>query len=361
MLEIVARVEGTPPKLVTSLERAGTSELDRLRHDMGDPSLTAGRRNLVVQQYRVAEALAHKEAEDAELLAAFLEHIFVLQRDYLLRREPGAWADAPLGTLAGKLGCPLIALPRLLKDRGIAVGDAGVPLDDLVGVERFVRTADELGYVKPDVLVPTDSMRSRAVVDALLEVFQQNRQFILDPVLVVPHPVDAQVGYVCEGNHRTAAAHLAQAPVRIRLLKSKQAIQFYLSGTQAARLAESSSFASFVGACEEQAALFGYRAGSWNAYLDDASRFPVTTSHAVKILTPASPDDTSSDALRSTVMELFEGLPGRVLSAQDVEERLVLMGVPRSTLPKRERLETYLRHGLRRIKEVSPGQFSLES
>jgi hypothetical protein len=96
-------------------------------------------------------------------------------------------------------------------------------------------------------------------------------------------------------------------------------------------------------------------------YLDDGSR-PPDTSHAVKILTdPARPDDTSSDALRVAVMELFEGLPGRILSAADVEERLVLMGVPRSTLSKRGRLEVYLRHGLRRVKEVSPGRFSLDA
>src|SRR6188474_2534302 len=203
---------------------------------MGDPSLTTGKRNLLIQQYRVSEVLAHKRTEEAELLTAFLDHIFVLQREYLLSREPGAWADAPLGTLAGKLGCPLISLPRLLRGRGIAVGASVVPLDDLVGVERQARASGELSDVRPRVLVPTDTMRSRAVVDALLEVFEQGRPLILDPVLVVPHPDDAGIGYVCEGNHRTAAAHLAQAPLRIRLLKTKEAIQFHLSGTQAARL-----------------------------------------------------------------------------------------------------------------------------
>ena len=355
-LEIVGRVEGSPPKLSIALDPPDTSELQRLRQAMGDPTQTPGRRNLFVQQYRVLEVLEHKRAEEAELLSRFLEHIFVVQREYLLSRAPAAWADAPLGTLAERLGCPLVALPRLLEHRGLAVGDAVVPLDDLVGVERHVRKSDELGYVRPRVLVPTDSMRSRAVVDALREVFDQNRQFILDPVLVVPHPDNAELGYVCEGNHRTAAAHLAQGQVRIRLLKSKEAIQFHLAGTQAARLAASSSYEAFVSSCAEQAARLGYQAGAWDAYLEESTRGP-DTSFAVKIV---SSDDTSSDALRAAVMELFEGLPGRILSAKDVEERLVLMGVPKAALANRGRLEVYLRHGLRRVKEVSPGRFSLD-
>ena len=366
-LETVARVEGSPPRLIVSLPRPRLEERDRLRQAVGDATLSPGKRTLLIQQFRVCEALAHKESEDAELLTAFLDHIFVQQREYLLSREPGAWADAPLGTVAGDLGCPLVALPRLLKGRAIGVGEARVPLDDLVGVERFARTAHELGYVRPRVLVPTDAMRSRSVVDALREVFEENRQFILDPVLVVPHPADAEIGYVCEGNHRTAAAHLAEAKVRIRLLKSKEAIQFHLSGTQAARLAASSTYAAFVSACAEQAGRLGHQAGSWDMYLDQPP--PLTdSSFAVRVLTPppepasTAPvqDDTSSDALRTTVMELFEGLPGRAFTAPEIEERLLLMGVPRSALPKRERLELYLRHGLRRIKEVSPGRFSLD-
>src|SRR5687768_8943503 len=167
---------------------------------MGDSSISVGKQTLLTQQYRVLEALGHKQADGLEVLAAFLEHIFVLQREYLLSREPGAWADAPLGTLAGDLGCPLVSLPRLLKNRAMAVGDAIVPLDDLVGIDRFGRGGDDLGYVRPRVLVPTDAMRSTAVVDALLDVFKEDRQHILDPVLVVPHPTDAEVGYVCEGN-----------------------------------------------------------------------------------------------------------------------------------------------------------------
>ncbi len=339
-----------------------------MRASMGDPSLSAGKRSLLLQQYRVMEALSHKQAEESELLAAFLEHVFVLQRDYLLSRRESAWADAPLGTLANHLGCPLIALPGLLKGRGIAVGDAVVPLDDLVGVERFGRPAVELAPAEPRRLVPTDAMRSRAVVDVLLEVFREGRQAILDPVLVVPHPTDPEIGYVCEGNHRSAAAHLAKSQVRIRLLKTKDSIRFHLSGTQAARLAETSTYAGFVSACGEQAALRGYQAGSWDAYLDPLPE-PPDLSQAVRILT-ASPepgaadgvqDDTSSDALRNSVMELFEGLPGRTFSAAEVEERLLLMGVPPRALPKGDRLELYLRHALHRVIEASPGQFTLKT
>jgi len=363
---IVGRMEGNPPKLAITLERPETSEVERVRATMGDPSLPGGKRNLLIQQYRVLEALAHKQEEEAELLAAFLERIALLQREYLLSRRESAWADVPLGTLASDLGCPLIALPKLLKDRGIAVGADVVRLDDLVGVGRFSRAGDQLGYVQPRVLVPTDAMRSRSVVDALLEVFADDRQFILDPVLVVPHPTDAEIGYVCEGNHRTAAAHLADAKVRIRLLKSKASIQFHLSGTQAARLAASSTYEAFVSACAEQAARGGYEAGSWDLYLATLSEAP-DTSHAVRILTPQAPaaegveDDTSSDALRNAVMELFEGLPGRTLNAQEVEERLALMGVPKSSLPSLERMEFYLRHALRRVKEASPGRFTLDA
>ena len=361
-------MEGNPPKLAVSLEPPETSEFDRVRTTMGDPSLSGNQRNLLIQRYRVMEALAHKRAEETELLAAFLERISIVQREYLLSRSEPAWTDVALGTLASDLGCPLIALPKLLKDRGIAVGADLVRLDDLVGVGRFSRAGDGLGYVQPRVLVPTDSMRSRAVVDALLDVFQDDRQRILDPVLVVPHPSDPELGYVCEGNHRAAAAHLANAKVRIRLLKSKDSIQFHLSGTQAARLAASSTYGAFVSACAEQAARGGYEAGSWDMYLRAMSESP-DTSHAVRILTspPETPsaegveDDTSSDALRMAVMELFEGLPGRTLSAQEVEERLVLMGVPKSALPRLERMELYLRHGLRRVKEASPGRFTLDA
>jgi hypothetical protein len=370
-IEIVGRLEGTPPKLAISIDRPKLSELELLRATMGDPSLSSGKRNLLVQQFRVLEALTQKQVEESKLLAAFLEHICVIQREYLLSRDVSAWADAPLGVLANTLGCPLIALPRLLKGRGIAVGGAIVPLDDLVGVERFTSTAKELGYVRSRVLTPTDSMRSRLVVDALLEVFTENRQAILDPVLVVPHPTDDELGYVCEGNHRTASAHLANKKVRIRLLTSKDAIQFHLSGTQAARLAESSTHGAFVSACADQAARWGYQAGSWDMYLSQISA-QTATSDAIKILTPRPArsdlestegivDDTTSDALRNAVMELFEGLPGRTLSALDVEERLVLMGVPRSALTKQRRMEFYLRHSIHGVQEVSPGQFGLKA
>jgi hypothetical protein len=368
-LEIVARVEGSPPALALVAARPVSSELDRLRAIMGDPALSPGKRSFLVQQFRVSEALAHKEVDDYEILNAFLERIFLLQREYLLSRQEAAWADVPLGTLASDLGCPLITLTRILKERGIAVGTETFRLDDLVGVERHARTAKDLDYARPETLVPTDHVRSRAVLDALVDVFQAGRQAILDPVLVVPHPTDGELGYVCEGNHRAAAAHVAKAKVRIRILKSKESFQFFLSGTSAARMAEASDYASFVSVCAEQAARLGYQAGSWDKYLNGLLERP-DTSHAVRILNgapglplpspePPSPDDTTSDALRGSILELFEGLPERDFSAKEVEERLLLMGVPRRVLPKPERLEVYLRH-VGKVREISPGRFGLK-
>ena len=66
-IAIVGRMEGNPPKLAITLERPETSEVERVRTTMGDPSLPGGRRNLLIQQYRVLEALAHKRAEEAEI------------------------------------------------------------------------------------------------------------------------------------------------------------------------------------------------------------------------------------------------------------------------------------------------------
>jgi len=289
-----------------------------------------------------------------ELLSEFLRQIFELQKAYLLHPRDETWTDVALGALSASLGCPPTALIKLLKGRGIAVGSFVVPLDTLVGVERFSPGRD-VGFVSPSRLIPTDSVRSRAVIDDLVEVFKDRRQALLDPVLVVPHPTDDELGYVCEGNHRAAAAHAAKAKVRIRLLRSKDAIQFYLSGSLAARLAESSTYAAFVSVCGEQAARYGYEAGSWELYRTGASE-----AHALKILAPeAAAVDTTSDALRAAILELFEGLPGREFSAREVAERLRLMGVPGAALPSLERLELQLRYSSRKLREISPGRFTL--
>jgi hypothetical protein len=97
-------------------------------------------------------------------------------------------------------------------------------------------------------------------------VFQESREDILEPALVV-QANDQESGYVCQGNHRVAAAFAAGRAVRVRILRTKNDLLVHVREGLAGLFAVGLDYEEFVSQCRVRAQSYGYDKTGWAGYL----------------------------------------------------------------------------------------------
>lgn len=238
--------------------------LETLRAQLSSIALTPSRRGLVVEQFRVAEALHSKKYGNKLAIRRAVPAICEMQERYLSSLDPLDLQDVALHALAVNFGMDDLDLAEEIKGLVIQHPGRSIAIDSLIGPIGPAQGA--VGFIKPHFLIPTDEPKDIEQVKCLANIFRQGRHSIFEPVLTVEDPLRPECGLVCDGNHRTAAAFLAKTSVRIRILKSQADLEFLKVGFVAA-LARHLSFEDFVDRCREQSKSIGLYDKGWKGYL----------------------------------------------------------------------------------------------
>lgn len=239
---------------------------DALRTKLARPELASQEQILLRQRFRTAEATLWKQGERRQALARAIPEICKAQEHFLFTGKRRILVDVSLDLLSIVMNVSYLTLLDALQRVYLKHLNRVTQIDNLVGPLSSARQRQQIGYVRPDFLIPTDTPRNGDLLDALIKVFEGDRQSVLDPVLVVSTR-DGERGLICQGNHRGAAAFACGKPVRVKVLKSSEELRTHLKQGYVAEYARTLTFDSFVDTCFEQAASHGFHITGWKGYL----------------------------------------------------------------------------------------------
>jgi hypothetical protein len=259
-----ATTHSHPFSYQVDLPNPTSPELEVLRSRLLEPGLTALQQTLLIEQFRVAEAIHAKEHARAIDLRRAIAALCELQAEFLNSLDPGHLRNVSLGALALGIGLSPLELGNALFGFYIRAAGKDVSVDSLIGPVGLPEVA--IGFIEPRFLIPTDEPRREVFSDNLLSIFRAGRQSILDPVLAVEDDLRPGFGLVCDGNHRAAAAFKCRTKVRVAILKNELELRFILRGA-VAQFARHLRMRDFVNKCREQSESIGLYRGGWPEYL----------------------------------------------------------------------------------------------